>query len=427
MGKSVVITGVGVVSPIGIGRKSFESALFNGESGVTEISLFDASTFPSRLAAEVKGFVPDEHLAGMDVLDITADRRVLFANAASRLAVEDAAVDPGLLNTTGCGVIFGAGVHSAISDPGALHDFQKNLAANKSFNLAEFNRDLAGDDDLTVIPANLGAITVAHQYKIRGLCYTSVSACAAASQAIGQGYRAIERGELDVALVGGYDSMIFPLGIGGFCLLEAMTRKNDELGRAIKPFDKNRDGFAIGEGAGVVVLEDSEHARNRKAHVYGELKGYGTSTDAYRVTDPHPDGRGASSSMTNAVRDAGLNVADIDYINAHGTATPKNDRVETRAIKDVFGAHAFKVRISSVKAMVGHLMSAAGAIEFIATVLAVQNDCVPPTINYSTPDEECDLNYVPNTAEKIRVNAALSNSFGFGGQNSTLVVGKYAR
>lgn len=427
MERRVVITGLGVVSPIGIGKEDFQKSIFTGKSGVSEITLFDASTFPTRLAAEVKGFAPEELLDGMDVLNITSDRRAHFANAASRLAVDDSEIDEDMLDSSRCGVVFGAGVHTAISkdDPIMFCDFQRNISDDKSFNFKKFSESLSKSGELSVIPANLGAVTVANQYRIKGLCYTAVSACAAASQAIGLGYRAIKRNELDVSLTGGYDSMIFPFGVACFCLLEAMTKKNEELSGAIKPFDKNRDGFVLGEGAGVIILEELGHAKKRKANIYGEMIGYGTSIDAYRVTDPHPEGRGAAQAMRNALRDAGIGADEVNYINAHGTSTPKNDKVETKAIKDVFGPHAYKIPVSSTKSMIGHLISAAGAIEFIASILAMYHDCAPPTINYKTPDEECDLDYVPNNARNLEINTVLSNSFGFGGQNSSLIARKF--
>lgn len=427
MDRRVVITGLGVVSPIGLGRDDFTKSLFAGKSGVDEITLFDASAFPSRLAAEVKEFNSEKLLAGMDVLNITNDRRAHFANVASLLAVEDSALASNETDSTRCGVIFGAGVHTAISknDPITFRDFQKNISDDKSFDFAQFSSDLSGSNELSVIPANLGTVTVANQYGIKGMCYTVVSACAAASQAIGLGFRAIKRHELDIALTGGYDSMIFPFGVAGFCLLEAMTKKNEELSKAVKPFDKNRDGLVLGEGAGVIVLEELEHAKKRGATIYGEIIGYGTSTDAYRVTDPHPEGIGAALAMQNAIKDAGISPNDVDYINAHGTATPKNDRMETKAIKEVFGSRAYKIPVSSIKAMVGHLISAAGAIEFVASILSIYHDCIPPTINYETPDQDCDLDYVPNKARESEINVVLSNSFGFGGQNSTLIARKY--
>lgn len=427
MERRVVITGLGIVSPIGIGKKDFTEALFSGKSGVAEITLFDASTFPSRLAAEVKGFDSQKLLEGMDVLNITNDRRAHFANAASRLAINDSGFSSSVLDSTKCGVIFGAGVHTAISktDPITFCDFQKNISDDKSFNFNKFSEEMSGTNEISVIPANLGTITVANQYGIKGICYTVVSACAAASQAIGLGFRAIKRNEQDIVLTGGYDSMIFPFGVGGFCLLEAMTKKNEELSKAVKPFDKNRDGLVLGEGAGVIILEELEHAKKRNADIYAEMIGYGTSVDAYRVTDPHPEGTGAALAMRNAIKDAGINITEVDYINAHGTATPKNDKVETKAIKNVFGNRAYKIPVSSIKAMVGHLISAAGAIELIASALAIKHSCIPPTINYETPDEECDLNYVPNKAEKAELKIVLSNSFGFGGQNSALLIKKY--
>ena len=424
--RRVVVTGLGVVSPIGIGKEEFQEALFAGKSGVSAISLFDASGFPTTIAAEVKDFDSTKILKGMDVMTITSDRRAHFANAAAKLAVNDSRIDESILNSLRCGVSFGAGVHTAISkeDPIMFCDFQENVSDDKSFNFESFSRNLSKGGELSVIPANLGAVTVANQYRIKGQCYTPISACAAASHAIGLGFRAIQRDELDISLTGGYDSMIFPFGVACFCLLEAMTKRNDELTEAIKPFDKNRDGFVLGEGSGVIVLEELEHAKKRNAHIYGEIVGYGTSMDAYRVTDPHPEGRGAAQAMRNAVNDAGLFPDDIDYINAHGTSTPKNDKMETKAIKEVFGDRAYKIPISSTKSMIGHLISAAGAVEFVASIIALQNDCAPPTINYNTPDDECDLDYVPNKARDLPINTVLSNSFGFGGQNSTLIARK---
>ena len=427
MNRRVVITGLGVVSPIGIGKEEFKVSLFAGKSGVAEVTLFDASSFPTKIAAEVKGFEPEKFLKNMNVLNITNDRRAQFANAASKLAIDDSKIDENMLNSTRCGVAFGSGVHTAITkdDPIMFSDFQKNVSDDKSFNFKTFSESLSKNCELSVIPANLGTITVANQYSIKGLCYTAVSACAAASQAIGMGFRAIKRNELDVSLTGGYDSMIFPFGMACFCLLEAMTTKNDELTEAIKPFDKRRDGFVLGEGSGVIILEELEHAKKRNANIYGEMIGYGTSIDAYRVTDPHPEGRGAAQAMRNALKDAGISPDEVDYINAHGTSTPKNDKIETKAIKDVFGHNAHNIPVSSTKSMVGHLISAAGAIEFVASVLALQNDCVPPTINYKIPDTECDLDYVPIVARKAKVDTVLSNSFGFGGQNSSLIARKF--
>ncbi len=427
MERRVVVTGIGAVSPIGIGKDAFREAMFSGTSGVAEISLFDASAFPSKLGAEVKDFDFKAALDGMDVLNITNDRRAHFANAASRLAIDDARIDEKSLNSTKCGVIFGSGIHIPVSksDPIMFCDVKKTLSDAGSFNFNTYRDDVSGGAELSVIPANLGTVTVANHFKTKGLCYTVVSACAAASQAIGLGMRAIKRGELDFALTGGYDSMIFPFGVGGFCLLDAMTKKNDELTKAIKPFDKNRDGFALGEGAGVIALEELEHAKKRGAHIYAELIGFGSSEDAYRVTDPNPDGSGAALAIKNALNDARIGPGDVDYINAHGTATPKNDRMETKAIKTALGDHAYKTPVSSIKSMIGHLVSAAGAIEFIACVLAIENDCAPPTINHTIPDDECDLDYVPNKARNMDINIALSNSFGFGGQNSALLAKKF--
>jgi 3-oxoacyl-[acyl-carrier-protein] synthase II len=271
---------------------------------------------------------------------------------------------------------------------------------------------------------SLGALSVAQQYSIHGPCYTVVSACAASSEAIGQSFRIIQRDEADLIITGGYDSMINAFGVQGFCGLGTMSSHNEQPQKAMKPFDRKRDGFVLGEGAGVVLLEDYEHALTRGAKIYAELLGYGTSLDAYSVADPHPEGTGAVLAMRRAIKDAGIEVSEIDYINAHGTATLKNDKIETAAIKKVVAEHAYAIPVSSTKSMLGHQVAAAGALELIATAVAMDNHFIPPTINYQTPDPACDLDYVPNSAREQACKCALSNSFGFGGQNSALIIRK---
>ncbi len=423
MKKRVVITGTGIISPIGSGKQEFIHSLKTATSGVGPITLFDASHFSTTIAAEVKDFNPGNFLQGMKILNMTDDRRVLFANCASVLAVEDAGLTIREISTLRGGVILGSGIHPIV--PGV----ESTIAQGMIYGSQEKMRAKAqGLEERKESPlwnrVSLGALSVAQHYKIHGPCYTVVSACAASSEAIGQSFRLIQRGEVDFIISGGYDSMINPFGVQGFCGLGTMSSQNDQPQKAMKPFDRKRDGFVLGEGAGIVILEEYEHALARGASFYGEVIGYGTSLDAFSVADPHPDGTGAVLAMRRAIADAGLSPSDIDYINAHGTATIKNDKIETSAIKKVLGEHAYKIPVSSTKSMIGHQVAAAGSLELIATILAMDNNFVPPTINYETPDPTCDLDYVPNSAREYSCRYALSNSFGFGGQNSTIIVKK---
>jgi 3-oxoacyl-[acyl-carrier-protein] synthase II len=421
--KRVVITGTGVLSPIGIGKEEYVRSLKEGKSGAGPITLFDASQFPTRIAAEVKDFNPHQIVKGMRILDITDDRRVLFANCATALAVEDGKLNEKTLSQIRGGVIYGSGIHPVF--PSVETTISQGIVYGSESGMRTLSK---GVEETETSPlwsrVPLGAISVAQQYGIKGPCYTVVSACAASSQAIGQSLRIIQRDEADLILTGGYDSLIVTLVVGGFCALGTMSTHNDQPQKAMKPFDKNRDGFVLGEGAGVVILEEYEHALKRGAKIYAEIIGYGSSLDAYSVAAPHPEGRGAVLSMRNAIQDAGIKTSEIDYINAHGTATLKNDKIETAAIKEVLADRAFKIPVSSTKSMIGHQIIAAGALELIATVLAMDNDFIPPTINYETPDPDCDLDYVPNRSRERSFNCALSNSFGFGGQNSALIVKK---
>lgn len=426
--RDVVITGMGVVSPIGIGKKQFCESLHEGKSGIDFITLFDASAYPTKFAGEVKGFDAARLLQGMDVLQRTRERRILLACGAARLAVDDAGIDTTVLAGEQAAVIMGSGVHPVIPDPVAIKDsgLYTQMFDDPNPDMHKFTQNTMEDGENACYPVynrvNGGALAIAQAYRISGHCSTVISACAAAAQAIGNTYKMIQRGDTDIALCGGYDSMIFNFGVYAFCLLGLMSTCNENPARAMKPFDKKRDGFALGEGAGVLVLEEKEHARKRGAHIYATLAGYGASVDAHKVTDPHPSGRGAVIAMEDALRDAAMKPEEIEYINAHGTATPKNDRIETIAIKEVFGKHAYAVPVSSTKSMIGHLMAAGGALELIAAVLGMEYGFVPPTINYETPDPDCDLDYVPNRARDIKLRTALSNSFGLGGQNASLIV-----
>jgi len=419
--KRVVVTGIGVLSPIGMGKEEFIHSLKAGRSGVGPITLFDASQFSTRIAAEVKDFNPHQIIKGMKILEITDDRRVLFANCASALAIEDAKLNEKTLSQMRGGVVFGSGIHPVV--PSTENIISQGIIYGSE---TEMRNLMKGFEESETSPTwnrtSMGALSVAQHYGIKGPCYTVVSACAASSQAIGQSFRIIQRGETDLILTGGYDSMIFSFAIQGFCSLGTMSSHNEQPPKAVKPFDRKRDGFVLGEGAGVVILEEFEHALKRGAKIYAEIGGYGSSLDAYSVADPHPEGSGAVLSMKNAIQDAGIEASEIEYINAHGTATIKNDKIETAAIKKVLADHAYEIPISSTKSMIGHQVAAAGGLELIATILAMDNDFIPPTINYETPDPDCDLDYVPNRVREKSFQVALSNSFGFGGQNSTIII-----
>lgn len=428
--RQALVTGLGVVSPIGIGRRRFADALYAGRSGIDYITLCDASSYPTKFAGEVRDFDPHTLLAGSRILQDSRERRILFAVAAAKLAVEDAELSPALLRESRSAVVLGSGVHPAIPDPTLVmaSGMYNAMFRDPSPDQRKFTETVAADGETGRYPicnrVNGGALAVAHEYGLRGACHTVISACAAATQAIGCAAKMIHRGEADIVICGGYDSMIFNFGIYAFCLLGLMSTQNDNPSKAMKPFDKRRDGFALGEGSGVLILESAAHARRRGAKTYGRIAGYGSSIDAHKVTDPHPEGVGAVIAMRQALKDAGMQPGDIQYINAHGTATPKNDRIETRAIKEVFGTDAYRIPVSSTKSMIGHLMAAGGALELIACVLGMEHGFIPPTINYETPDPDCDLDYVPNRARDKVFTSALSNSFGLGGQNATLIVCK---
>ncbi len=434
MKHDVVITGLGVVSPIGTGKKDYVQALYDGVSGIDFITLFDATHLSTRFAGEVKGFNPEKILAGSEILSLTKERRILLANSAAKLAMIDAGLEGKTLDGENCAVILGSGVHPVIPEINQLissgvytgmfddpdpcpEKFSSSTNQSEGYenkNYPIFNR------------TNQGAVSIARQYGITGLCQSTVSACAASTQAIGESYRLIQRGGADIVITGGYDSMVFSFGLYAFSLLGIMSSRNDDPVKAMRPFDKTRDGFALGEGAGIIVLEDREHALKRGAYIYGKVAGYGSSVDAFKVTDPHPSGQGAVISMEDAINDAGMSPTDIDYINAHGTATQKNDKIETMAIKKVFGKHSYNMPVSSTKSMIGHLMAAAGALEFIAMVLCMEYGFIHPSINYEVPDPDCDLDYVPNRPRSVQVNSSLSNSFGLGGQNASVIVKKWS-
>ncbi len=430
--REIVITGMGTVSPIGTGNDNYKDSLKKGKSGIDHITLFDASKYSTTFAGEAEGFEPEKILSGLEILNLTKERRILLANCAAKLAIDDAGLKEDDFQKTKSGVILSSGVHAVIPDLKELIDSgiyasmfnDPNLDPDKFSETVE--KEATGENHFFPLfnRVNAGALSVASQHKVKGPCYNIISACAAATQAIGQAYNLIQRGEADMLLTGGYDSMVYHFGVYAFSLLELMSKQNHDPAGAMKPFDKNRDGFALGEGAGILILEEKEHAIKRGAKIYAKIAGYGSSIDAYKITDPHPEGKGAILSMQRALDSAGMKPSQIDYINAHGTATSKNDRIETAAIKNVFGKNAYNIPVSSTKSMIGHLMSAGGALELIATVLGMENNFIPPTINYSEPDSQCDLDYVPNKSREAKIDSAISNSFGLGGQNATIVVSK---
>jgi len=407
--RRVVITGMGVLTPIGIGVKTFWENLIAGKSGIDRITLFDPDGFDSKIAGEVKGFDP---LNYMDKTEARRnDRFSQFVLAAAQEAIQDAELNLEKIDKDRAGVIIGSGV-------GGLQTLidQHQLFLNKGpKRVSPFL--------IPMMIANIASGVVSIKYGLKGPNMCVISACATANHSIGEAYRHIERGEADVMLCGGAEAPIVPLGIAGFISMKALSTRNDEPQKASRPFDRDRDGFVISEGAGVIVLESEEHAISRNARIYAELAGYGASADAYHIAAPEPEGTGAYKCMENAIRDASLTVDDIDYINAHGTSTPVGDKAEILAIKRLFGEKAAKLKISSNKSMIGHLLGAAGGAETIATVLTIREGIIPPTINLDNP--EFDLDLVPHKSQKADISIAINNSFGFGGHNASLVIKKY--
>ena len=409
--RRVAITGIGLVSPLGIGVRRNWEALLRGESGIGPISRFDASRYSTRIAGEVKNFDPLRFIERKEARKM--DLFIQMALAAAALAVEDAGIDPALLEGDRTGVYIGSGI-------GGLSTIEE---CHKT--LLERGPDRVSPFFLVSIIINEAAGYVSIKYRSRGPNSSTATACATSTHSIGDSFRIIVRGEADRMLAGGAEAPITPLGVAGFCALRALSTRNDEPTKASRPFDAKRDGFVMSEGAGILLLEELETARRRGARVYAEIVGYGMNGDAYHVTAPSEDGAGAIGVMRRALADAGVEPGEVGYINAHGTSTPYNDKVETMAIKEVFGAHARRLGVSSTKSMTGHLLGAAGALEAGITALCLANQVMTPTINHEFPDPECDLDYVPNAARAAELRYALSNSFGFGGTNACLVLKKF--
>ncbi len=408
----VVVTGLGVITPLGNDVPTFWNALKSGKSGAGPITSFDTSGFDSRIAAEVKGF--DAISYGISVKDARRlEKFVQYAVASAKQAITDASLDLDKEDRHRIGVLVGSGIGGLYT----IEEQHKIFLTKGPSRLSPFL--------IPMLIVNEAAGQVAIHFGAKGPNSCAATACASGAHAIGDASRIIERGDADVMICGGTESCIVATGVGGFCALKALSTRNDEPQKASRPFDLERDGFVIGEGCGLAVLESLEHAKKRKAHIYAELCGYGMSCDAYHITAPDPDGEGAAHAMLTALKDAKLNPEDIDYINAHGTSTKLNDKVETLAIKIALGVHAKKTMVSSTKSMTGHLLGAAGGVEFAICVLAIKDGVVPPTINYEYPDPDCDLDYVPNTARETKIDVCLSNSLGFGGHNATLAVKKF--
>jgi len=424
---------MGWITPLGHEVESVWQALLRGESGIARTTLFDASTFPTQFSAEVRDFGLADFLGEAADRHADASRNANFALAAAQLAWDSA----GLIATNGLdhtkvGVYLGGGegpmdfdnfVQAAVAgwDPaagGGRGDLDGVQWATKAYQVLTQAKEFEQDP-------NLAAGHVAVQFNAAGPNFNCLTACAASTQAIGEATNLIRRGDAEVMISGGTHSMIHPFGVTGFNRLTALSTRNDTCLTSSRPFDLQRDGFVLGEGAAIVILESLEYAKARGARILGEIAGYGSTADAFRITDIHEDGRGGIAAMRMALEDAGVGCDDVDYISAHGTGTQENDRIETLAIRSLFGERAKKIPISSIKSMIGHLIAAAGAVELITCILAIRDDIVPPTQNYSVPDPNCDLDYVPNEARKVKVRTALSNSFGFGGQNDTLIVRAY--
>jgi len=410
--RRVVITGMGAVTPLGNDLRSTWEALIQGRSGIGRITRFDASGYPSQIAGEVRGFDADRYVGKKEQKKM--DTFILYALAASQMSVEDAGLEIHEENAERVGVIVSAGIGGLP----AIEKYHKVLLEKGPRKVTPFF--------IPMVIINLASGQVAIRFGAKGPNSSTVSACSTGTHSIGDAFRIIQRGDADVMIAGGTESTICPLALAGFSAMKALSTRNGDPERASRPFDAERDGFVIGEGAGVLILEELETARRRGARIYAEVAGYGMSGDAYHITTPAPEGEGAVRCMREALKDARMNPDEVDYINAHGTSTRFNDEYETLGIKTVFGDHARKLAVSSTKSMTGHLLGAAGGIEAVFSAMAIREGVIPPTINYEVPDPVCDLDYVPNEARSAYVRSVLSNSLGFGGTNATLILREYS-
>jgi 3-oxoacyl-[acyl-carrier-protein] synthase II len=411
LSRRVVITGVGLVNPLGIGIDPVWAKVCEGVSGVGPITRFDATDFDTKIAAEVKGFRSEDYLAPKDIKKM--DIFIHYALAATRIAMDDAGLEVSERNTDRTGVIIGTGLGGLST----IERYHKILLERGPQRISPFF--------IPMLIANEASGQIAIEYGVKGPNLCIVTACATGAHSIGEACRSIQHDDADAIIAGGVEATITPLAVGGFNAMKALSTRNTEPERASRPFERDRDGFVMGEGGAVTILEELEHARARGAKIYAELVGYGYTGDAYHLAAPDPDGDGAARCMQMALRDAKLSPAEVDYINAHGTSTELNDITETVAIKRVFGDHARKLAVSSTKSMTGHLLGAAGSTEAVFSVLAIRDSIIPPTINYENPDPRCDLDYVPNVAREAGVKISLSNAFGFGGTNATLIFKRF--
>jgi 3-oxoacyl-[acyl-carrier-protein] synthase II len=410
--KRVVITGVGMITPLGIGTEQSWNGLIAGRSGIRRITQFDASGFPTQIAGEVEGFNPEDYIEPKEIKKM--DRFIHFAVAASSMAFSDSGLKITGKNAERIGVIVGSGIGGLRT----IEHYHSVLLEKGPRKITPFF--------IPMLIVNLAAGQVSIKIGAKGPNSALATACATGSHAVGDAFKIIQRGDADAMIAGGAEAVITPLGIGGFNAMKALSTRNDEPERASRPFDIGRDGFVMGEGAGITVLESYESAMERSAKIYAEIVGYGMTADAYHITAPSPGGEGGARCMEMALRDAGVSPQEVNYINAHGTSTKYGDEIETNAIKTVFGEHAYRLGISSTKSMTGHLLGAAGGVEAVITALSIYHSVVPPTINLDNPDPECDLDYIPQKARRMTVQYALTNSFGFGGTNATLLFKKFA-
>jgi len=407
MGKRVVVTGMGIISPLGTGVEKNWEAICQSKSGIAPITRFDTSDFTSKIAGEVKDFNPEDYMDKKEIKKM--DIFIQYALATGKMAIQDSQLEIDESNADRVGVLVGAGL-------GGLSTIEKYHSI-----LLEKGPKKISPFFIPMLIVNLAPGQISIYFGARGPNSSVVTACATGNHSIGEAFKIIQRGDADAMIAGGAESVITPLAVGGFSSMKALSTRNDEPERASRPFEKDRDGFVIAEGTGVLILEDLKHALKRGANIHAEIVGFGCNGDAYHISAPSPNGIGAAKCMEISMRDAGINYDEIDYINAHGTSTPLNDMSETMAMKTVFKDRAKKIAVSSTKSMTGHLLGAAGGVEAVYSILAIKHGVIPPTINYETPDPECDLDYVPNTPREAKVGFAMSNSFGFGGTNATLI------
>ena len=407
----VVITGLGVVTPIGNNKETFWSSLKEGRGGIAGINSFDASEFSSQIAGLVKNFEPLKWMQPKELKRM--DRFTQIALVSAIEAFADSGIEPDKENLDRIGVLVGSGIGGI-----SIIEKQHNI-------LLKSGPRRISPFFIPMLISDMASGQIAIRFGLKGPNSCAVTACASGAHAIGDSFRILQYGDADVMVTGGTEAAVTPLALAGFCSMKALSTRNDDPEKASRPFDRERDGFIMAEGAGILVLDSLRHALDRNARIYAEIVGFGMTGDAYHVTAPAPEGEGAARAMQCALSDAGLNPEDVDYINSHGTSTPLNDKLETTAIKNVFGSHAYKLCVNSTKSMTGHLLGASGAVELAACIMAIQESIVHPTVNYEYPDPDCDLNYVPNTAIKKEIKIAMSNSLGFGGHNATLILRKY--